>query len=772
MLVTLETVKFFQAIILGNDKNFRTYIRDSDGKKTDKYIGCSVQASSLNEELGQINHIFSDKTGTLTMNKMVFHSLLLNNKKYGDIEPSKDDDSISHDIDLLNLLKTNSADGDKARLAMECMMICHEAVFDHNSILSSSSPEEIAFLNFINQYNYIYDQPSISKSQVTVNVNEMGVSKSYQNLAKFDFTSDRKRMSVAIQKGDIVYLYTKGADDIIKDYLKDKSSAELVGIDISIQSAAKKGLRTMMLAYKTIDINTWNAFDQKYKKARSFDNFKTELPKLQAEIENDLILIGAVALEDKLQNKVPESISFIRQAGIKFWVITGDKTETAISVARSAAIVSEDMELIKFIDPKDIQESMFIDINLKLNSLPEGKKTAGIVSGSYMTAIHNLKTTNLILFKEFVDLLMRTEVAVFSRISPRQKQEVVKMVRDYDKNIVTLAIGDGANDVNMINAAHIGIGIKGVEGHQAARASDYNFGEFKHLVPLMFCFGRESYRKNATLILYNFYKNILLVTPQFWFGFFNFFSGQTPFESISLQLFNTFFAFIPIFLYGIFDVSFDRDTFLTYPKLYKTGIDGIYFNIRKFIKNFTITFVIALYLIYGAFITFDWNPTMQGHTYGMWIFGNMLYMSVIIIVNAKILTISNSLSLLLLLSILLSIGFYLMMLYMFNFWRGNVLFNVVDEIFYRKDVYIFLFFVFCVCIFEYLIDKMEYHFTITPYEIQKIEDSGRKSTFKNYKVKRMTTGQHNRLGTIQGGPKMEMIEENDESKYTQLMGDD
>ncbi len=82
-------------------------------------------------------------------------------------------------------------------------------------------------------------------------------------------------------------------------------------------------------------------------------------------------------------------------------------------------------------------------------------------------------------------------------------------------NIVTLSIGDGANDVNMINAAHIGIGIEGVEGTQAARAADYSIGEFKILKRLLFYWGRESYRRNANLILYNFYKNIIFVMPTF-----------------------------------------------------------------------------------------------------------------------------------------------------------------------------------------------------------------------------------------------------------------
>ena len=96
----------------------------------------------------------------------------------------------------------------------------------------------------------------------------------------------------------------------------------------------------------------------------------------------------------------------------------------------------------------------------------------------------------------------------------------------------TLAIGDGANDVNMITAAHVGIGISGLEGQQAKRASDYAISKFCYLKPLLFYHGRESYRRNSLLCLYMFYKNILYVLPQYWYGFVSAFSGQTLYESV------------------------------------------------------------------------------------------------------------------------------------------------------------------------------------------------------------------------------------------------
>jgi len=87
------------------------------------------------------------------------------------------------------------------------------------------------------------------------------------------------------------------------------------------------------------------------------------------------------------------------------------------------------------------------------------------------------------------------------------------MVRKVHPHDTTLAIGDGANDVNMITAAHVGVGISGLEGQQAARSSDYAIGEFKYLRNLLFVHGRECYRRNSYLVIYMFYKNILFVMP-------------------------------------------------------------------------------------------------------------------------------------------------------------------------------------------------------------------------------------------------------------------
>ena len=148
-------------------------------------------------------------------------------------------------------------------------------------------------------------------------------------------------------------------------------------------------------------------------------------------------------------------------------------------------------------------------------------KMGVIVGGSSVAKIF----ANEKLMNKFIELIEKADVILACRVSPKQKAEIVMMARKENPKDITLAIGDGANDVNMIIEAHIGIGIQGLEGMQAARSSDYAISRFRFLIPLLFYHGREAYRRNATLALYMFYKNNIYVFPLYWFGFFSAFSG-------------------------------------------------------------------------------------------------------------------------------------------------------------------------------------------------------------------------------------------------------
>ena len=242
----------------------------------------------------------------------------------------------------------------------------------------------------------------------------------------------------------------------------------------------------------------------------------------------------------------------------------------------------------------------------------------------------------------FVDLCESANVVLACRVSPKQKAEVVRMMRERNPTKSTLAIGDGANDVNMITAAHIGIGIKGLEGTQAARASDYSIGQFKFLKNLLFTHGRECYRRNAYAVAYMFYKNVLLVIPIWVFGFFNFFSGTTIYDVFLYNAYNTAFTALPIIWFAIFDWEHKKVKLLANPNYYRIGLEDVYFNSHVFWRWFFYGVWHGSLLVCLTFWTMSQSTTKQGIDIGcLDLNGNFVFGVIVIIVNLKVLVSSS-----------------------------------------------------------------------------------------------------------------------------------
>lgn len=227
-------------------------------------------------------------------------------------------------------------------------------------------------------------------------------------------------------------------------------------------------------------------------------------------------------------------------------------------------------------------------------------------------------------------------------------------------NSTTLAIGDGANDVNMITAANVGIGIRGVEGQQAARASDYVIGEFKFLRRLLLYYGRESYRRNSNMICYNFFKNIVLVLPQFWFGFLNGFSGQNIYNPFLYQLYNIIHTSIPICIYGVLDKQYSGHFLMSNPNLYYLGIENKLFNSVNFWVWILSATVQSCIITFFSFIGMEINfiDEYHGFNFIFWGSGMIVFGAVIINANIKVMIFSYTHTLLSLLVIIISVGSY------------------------------------------------------------------------------------------------------------------
>ena len=225
------------------------------------------------------------------------------------------------------------------------------------------------------------------------------------------------------------------------------------------------------------------------------------------------------------------------------------------------------------------------------------RENAVIVAGETLSMIQadpEMRTS-------FVDLCEGANVVLACRVSPKQKAEIVLMVKERNPEKTTLAIGDGANDVNMINAAHIGIGISGLEGQQAVKASDYAIGKFRFLKNLMFVHGRESYRRNSYATCYIFYKNILETAPIFFFGIWSIYSGTLIYHLLLYNAFNPVFTSMPIVWFSTMDFEHSKEKLMSDPKLYKYGLRNLHFNTRIFVKWVLYAFGQSLLILIFSF---------------------------------------------------------------------------------------------------------------------------------------------------------------------------
>ncbi len=230
-----------------------------------------------------------------------------------------------------------------------------------------------------------------------------------------------------------------------------------------------------MLGKRLISNQEYDVWLEGYQKAQQdLEEKDARMAEQQELLEVGLDLIGSTAIEDKLQENVGPTISYIRRAGIRVWVLTGDKLETAINIGYSCQLLDDSLVklVITEVDQTELSEKMAQMLE-QLDQVEETLKYALILSGDSLTQINTTLLRDLL-----AQVSDRCDVVVACRVSPKQKAEIVNLVKKYRQGAITLAIGDGANDVNMITAAHVGVGIVGVEGNQAARASDYSMGEF------------------------------------------------------------------------------------------------------------------------------------------------------------------------------------------------------------------------------------------------------------------------------------------------------
>ncbi|KAF7663385.1 hypothetical protein LDENG_00213100 [Lucifuga dentata] len=585
-----------------------------------------ARTTTLNEELGQIKYIFSDKTGTLTQNIMTFNKCSINGKSYGELfdfsgqrmeiteETQKVDFSwnqladpkfIFHDYSLVETVREGNPEAQAFfRLLALCHTVMPEEKTEGELIYQAQSPDEGAIVTAARNFGFAFR----SRMPETITLVEMGKQVTYDLLAVLDFNNVRKRMSVIVRNREgRLTLYSKGADTIIFERLHPSCSKLMEVTTGHLNEYAGNGLRTLALAYKDLDKNYVEDWMQRHHEASiAIEGREEKLDELYEEIEKDMLLLGATAVEDKLQDGVPQTIEQLAKADIKIWVLTGDKQETAENIGYACNMLREEMKEV-FIVAANTAEGVKEELqNARRKMCPEAgeepdvtKSRAGLfwlqkketvkdekVDGDYGLVI-NGHSLAFALEKDLQLELLRTacmcQTVICCRVTPLQKAQVVQVVKKY-KQAVTLAIGDGANDVSMIKAAHIGVGISGQEGMQAVLSSDFSFAQFRYLQRLLLVHGRWSYLRMCKFLRYFFYKNFTFTFVHFWYAFFCGFSAQTVYDEWFITLYNLVYTALPVLGMSLFDQDVNDRWSFQYPQLYSPGQLNQYFNKKAFVR--------------------------------------------------------------------------------------------------------------------------------------------------------------------------------------------
>ncbi|KAF5302279.1 hypothetical protein FQA39_LY10318 [Lamprigera yunnana] len=612
--VTLEVVRFIQAIFINMD--IEMYHEETN-------TPAMARTSNLNEELGQVKYIFSDKTGTLTRNIMEFKKCAIGNTVY-----SVDEDLVSKHIQMSH---------HNAKLLKEMLIllsVCHTVVPEKTPngeiIYHAASPDERALVDGASKFGYRF----LSRTPDQVEIDAMGKKEHYEILNVIEFTSTRKRMSVIVKDPQQqIKLLCKGADTVIYERLKDRTNEYADALLQQLEIFATEGLRTLCCASATLGEAEYKKWMVTYRNAcTSIENREANIEKVANLIENKLILIGATAIEDKLQEGVPETIAALLKADINIWVLTGDKQETAINIGYSSKLIMHGMPLIILNeDSLDTTRESILRHNEDLGiNLGKQNDIALIVEGKTLKYALSCDMRS-----DFLKLCVSCKVVVCCRVSPMQKAEVVECITQHTK-CVTLAIGDGANDVAMIQKAHVGVGISGQEGLQAACASDYSIAQFRFLLRLLLVHGAWNYLRMCKLILYSFYKNICLYVIELWFAYYSGWSGQILFERWTIGLYNVIFTALPPLALGLFEKTCSADLLLKYPNLYKPSQSGELFNVKVFwVWVFNGMFHSA-FLFWLSLLMLEHDIAwMNGRDGGYLLLGNCVYTYVVVTVCYK-----------------------------------------------------------------------------------------------------------------------------------------
>ncbi|XP_041126386.1 phospholipid-transporting ATPase IF-like isoform X3 [Polyodon spathula] len=633
LYVTVEMQKFLGSFFIGWDLDL--YHEETDQK-------AQVNTSDLNEELGQVEYVFTDKTGTLTENEMQFRECSINGIKYHEFNGKLVPEGMTDDYPDGYLPRLSGEE----ELFLKAVSLCHtvqisydqtdglQDSFRHANGISSqmeyyaSSPDEKALVEATKRIGVTF----AGSNGENIEIKTFGRSEKYKLLHVLEFDANRRRMSVILQtpSGEKV-LFTKGAESSILPFTR---SGEIEKTRVHVDEFALKGLRTLVVACRHFTPEEYQEVDRRLHEARTALQQREErLAEVFSFIEKDLALLGATGVEDKLQEKVQETIESLRLAGIKVWVLTGDKHETAVSVSLSCGHFHRTINILELVQQKSDNECAE-----QLRKLARRIKEDHVVQHGLVVDGASLSLALREHEKLFMDVCRNCSAVLCCRMAPLQKAKVVRLIKTSPEKPITLAIGDGANDVSMIQEAHVGIGIMGKEGRQAVRNSDYAIARFRFLSKLLLVHGHFYYIRIANLVQYFFYKNVCFITPQFLYQFVCLFSQQTLYDSVYLTLYNISFTSLPILVYSLFEQLVHPHVLQSKPGLYRDISKNSLLSFKSFLYWTLLGFSHALVFFFGSYLLMGEDTSLMGtgKMFGNWTFGTLVFTVMFITVTLKL----------------------------------------------------------------------------------------------------------------------------------------
>ncbi|XP_042413371.1 putative phospholipid-transporting ATPase 9 [Zingiber officinale] len=682
LYVSIEIVKILQSIFINQD--IQMYHEESDKP-------AHARTSNLNEELGQVDTILSDKTGTLTCNSMEFIKCSIAGTAYGhgvteveramarrkgallvdqpDTEqiiegnhvvakPSVKGFNFS-DERIMNGNWINEPRSDVIHKFLRLLAICHTVIPEVDEVTrkisyEAESPDEASFVVAARELGFEFYQ----RTQSSISLHELDplsgklIDRSYTLLNILEFSSSRKRMSVIVrdEEGKLL-LFSKGADSVMFERLAKDGREFEQSTREQINEYADAGLRTLVLAYRELDEEEYMEFNKKFTAAKNSVSADREekIEEAADMIERNLILLGATAVEDKLQNGVPECIDKLAQAGIKIWVLTGDKMETAINIGFACSLLRQGMiqiiitlespEILQLEKDGDKEAILKASKESVIRQIHEGKKLLGSSNTDSFALIIDGKSLGYALEDDvknmFLELAMGCASVICCRSSPKQKALVTRLVKAGTRK-VTLAIGDGANDVGMLQEADIGIGISGAEGMQAVMSSDVAIAQFRFLERLLLVHGHWCYRRISSMICYFFYKNITFGVTLFLYEAYASFSGKTAYNDWFLSLYNVIFTSLPVIALGVFDQDVSARFCLKFPMLYQEGVQNVLFSWSRILGWMFLGLCNANIIFFFCISAMQHQAFRRGgQVVGLEILGAVMYTCVVWVVNCQ-----------------------------------------------------------------------------------------------------------------------------------------